>query len=166
MSRYFTAMWLSLHWRKIFKSYLLIVQFNWLSWNGMECHFLMLQKIPSQYLPKCESCYDFHTSRFATSVATDPFTHPPRTIWWENLQTFSSAFYARKMFDFRFRFHWGLFLRVQLTVNQHYSSGNGLAPNRRQAITWPILTQLIDAHLCGTRRDGLKLFYKTQISSK
>ena len=34
----------------------------------------MLQKIPSQYFPKCESCYDFHTSRFAT----DPLTHLPR----------------------------------------------------------------------------------------
>ena len=44
----------------------------------MECHFLMLQKIPWQYLPKCESCYDFHTSIFATSVATDPLTHLPR----------------------------------------------------------------------------------------
>ena len=41
-------------------------------------HFLMLQKIPSQYLTKCESCYDFHTSQFATSVATDPLTHLPR----------------------------------------------------------------------------------------
>ena len=62
------------------------------------------------------------------------------------------------MFEFQLRFHWGLFLRVQLKVNQHYSSGNGLAPNRRQAITWSILTQLIDAHLRDTRRDGLKLF--------
>ena len=78
MSRYSTARRLSLHWRKIFKSYLLIVQFNWLLWNGMECHFLMLQKIPSQYLPKWESCYDFDTSRFATSVASDPLTHLPR----------------------------------------------------------------------------------------
>ena len=33
--------------------------------------------------------------------------------------TRSSAFSWMKMFEFRLRFHWSLFLRVQLTITQH-----------------------------------------------
>ena len=50
-------------------------------------------------------------------------------------RTFSNAFSLMKMFEFQLKFHWGLFLRVQLTTNEHWL-GNGLAPNRWQAITW------------------------------
>ena len=35
--------------------------------------------------------------------------------------TFSSAFSWMKMFEFRLKFHWSLFLRVQLTTFQHWS---------------------------------------------
>ena len=34
--------------------------------------------------------------------------------------TFWSAFSWMKMFDFRLKFHWSLFLRVQLTIFQHW----------------------------------------------
>ena len=34
--------------------------------------------------------------------------------------TFSNAFSGRKMYDFRFGFQWSLFLRVQLTLFQHW----------------------------------------------
>ena len=34
--------------------------------------------------------------------------------------TFSSAFSSMKMLEFRLRFHWSLFLRVQLTIIQHW----------------------------------------------
>ena len=34
--------------------------------------------------------------------------------------TFSSAFCWTKMFEFRIKFHWSLFLRVQLTIFQHW----------------------------------------------
>ena len=39
------------------------------------------------------------------------------------------------MIAFRLKFDWNLLPRVPLTINQH-CLGNGLAPNRRQAITW------------------------------
>ena len=42
--------------------------------------------------------------------------------------------FMMKMIEFRFKFHWNLFPGVQLIIWQH--SGNGLAPKRRQAITW------------------------------
>ena len=35
-------------------------------------------------------------------------------------QTFSSAFSWMKMFEFGLKFHWSLFLRVQLTIFQHW----------------------------------------------
>ena len=50
--------------------------------------------------------------------------------------TFSNAFSWIKMYEFRVRIHLSLFLSVQLTTRQHWFSGNGLAPNRRQAISW------------------------------
>ena len=34
--------------------------------------------------------------------------------------TFSNAFSCMKMFEFRLKFHWSLFLRVQLTIFQHW----------------------------------------------
>ena len=34
--------------------------------------------------------------------------------------TFGSAFSWMKMFEFRLKFHWSLFLRVQLTIFQHW----------------------------------------------
>ena len=35
-------------------------------------------------------------------------------------KTFSSAFCRTKIFEFRLNFHWSLFLRVQLTIFQHW----------------------------------------------
>ena len=34
--------------------------------------------------------------------------------------TFSNGFSSMKMFEFRFKFHWSLFERVQLTIFQHW----------------------------------------------
>ena len=42
-----------------------------------------------------------------------------------------NAFYWTKMYGFRLTFHWILFLTFKLT-----GADNGLAPTRRQAITW------------------------------
>ena len=50
---------------------------------------------------------------------------------------FSDAFSWMKSFILWLKFHWSLFLRVQLTINQRgFFLDNGLAPNRRQAIIW------------------------------
>ena len=40
-----------------------------------------------------------------------------------------------KILEFWFNFHLSLFIRIQLTINEH-CLGNGLSPVRRQAITW------------------------------
>ena len=60
--------------------------------------------------------------------------------------TFSSAFSWMKMLEFRLKFHWSLFLRVQLN---HFSIGsdNGLSPSRRQAIIWTNYDYFTDAYM-------------------
>ena len=43
------------------------------------------------------------------------------TLWRQsNEETFSNVFSSMKMSAFQFRFHWSLFLRVQLTIFQHW----------------------------------------------
>ena len=60
----------------------------------------------------------------------------------------SDAFSWIESFVFWLKFHWSLFLRVQLTINQQWFN-NGLAPNRWQAIIW---TNADPIHwgICGT----------------
>ena len=51
--------------------------------------------------------------------------------------TLLNAFSWMKLLEFRLRFYWSLFIRVQLTIIQHwFRYCNGLAPVRRQAIIW------------------------------
>ena len=65
----------------------------------------------------------------------------PLTHWgWDKMAdisqtTFSNIFSSIKMCQFWLKFHWSLFLRVQLT-NSSIVSDNGLAPSKRQAIIW------------------------------
>ena len=49
---------------------------------------------------------------------------------------FSNAFSWMKMFEFRLRFHWSLFPRVQLTIFHDWAS------SRRQAIIWTMMVSL------------------------
>ena len=65
---------------------------------------------------------------FLTQWGRDKMDAISQTIFW-------SAFSWMKMFEFRLKFHWSLFLRVQLTIFQ-LGLDNGLAPIRRQAIIW------------------------------
>ena len=41
-----------------------------------------------------------------------------------------------KMYELWLKFHWSLFLEVQLTIFQHWLRLNGFAPTRQQAIIW------------------------------
>ena len=64
--------------------------------------------------------------------------------------TFSIAFSWIKMYVFRLKFHWSLFLRVQLTWSS-IGSDNGLAPSRLQAIIWTNGGYFTDAYICVAR---------------
>ena len=49
-----------------------------------------------------------------------PLTHWVRDKMAASLQTtFSNAFFSMKMFEFWLKFHWNMFLRVQLTISEH-----------------------------------------------
>ena len=60
--------------------------------------------------------------------------------------TLSHAYSWKKMLEFRLKFHWSSFLRVQLTIF-HQGSDNGLAPTRRQAIIWSNDGKFTDAYM-------------------
>ena len=63
------------------------------------------------------------------------------------------------MFEFRLKFHWSLFLRVQLAIFSEFKfqiqiqfiqingSDNGLAPSRLQAIIWTNDGKFTDAYM-------------------
>ena len=86
-----------------------------------------------------------HLEWSVTSVMDLRLTHWGRDKMAAIFQTTSSnAFSWMKVYEFRLRFHWSLFLRVQLTVFQHW---NGLAPARRQAIIWSNAGLFIDAYM-------------------
>ena len=49
-----------------------------------------------------------------------PLTHKGQDKMAAGLQTtFSNAFFSMKMFEFRLKFHWSMFLRAQLTISEH-----------------------------------------------
>ena len=54
-----------------------------------------------------------------------------------------------KMYEFRIKFQWILFLGVKLAIFQHWfiGSDNGLAPDRRQAIIWTNDGKYVDAYM-------------------
>ena len=59
--------------------------------------------------------------RKVSSVSIETLTHQGRDKMDAISQTtFSNAFSWMKMYQFRLRFHWSLFPRVQLTIFQHW----------------------------------------------
>ena len=54
--------------------------------------------------------------RHMVSLGRNELTHWGRDKW----PPFSNAFSWMKMYQIRFRFHWSLFLRFELTISQHW----------------------------------------------
>ena len=73
------------------------------------------------------SCHGIHVQCLQNYVSTLAFTDVSYLTHWGrdkmdaiSQTTFSSAFLWMKMFEFRLKFHWSLFPRVQSTINQHW----------------------------------------------
>ena len=60
-----------------------------------------------------QQMYIYHNSYTLTHWGRDEMNAIMQT-------TFSSAFFWKKMFEFRLKFHWSLLLRVQITIFQHW----------------------------------------------
>ena len=74
------------------------------------------------------------------------------------LAAFSNAFSSMKMYEFRLKFHWSLFLRVQLTISP------GDKP-RRQAIIWNNAGWFTDAYASlGLNESTIALITMTVVS--
>ena len=69
--------------------------------------------------------------------------------------TSSSAFSWMKMFEFRWKFQWSLFLRVQLTIFQHWIMA-WCRPGDKP-LSEPMMVSLT-THICVTRPQWVKIF--------
>ena len=88
------------------------------------CKIGLLNNNAVMIVDKCLSCLEW--GGLLTHLALDKMATILQT-------TFSDAFSWMKSFVLWLKFHWSLFVRVQLTITQHCLD-NGLAPNRPQAI--------------------------------
>ena len=65
-------------------------------------------------------------------------------------QTFSNAFPGMKMFEFQLRFHWSLFLKVQLTKFCHLLKKMAWCRSGNKPLSEPMLVSSL-THICVTR---------------
>ena len=93
-----------------------------------------------------------------TITVYDPLTHWGR----DNMaaifrMSFWNGFSWMKIYEFRLKFHWSLFLGVQLTIFQHWfrTSDNGSALTRQQIIIWTNDVRL-SMHICITQPQWVK----------
>ena len=69
----------------------------------------------------CTTKFQSYPGLLKWEPSKQPLTHWGRDEMDALTQTaFSSAFFWKKMFDFRLKFHWSLFLSVQSTIFQHW----------------------------------------------
>ena len=77
---------------------------------------LVMQHISVQYLP----CIAVLLALFAPTNSPPPPPPPPDKIAAPSETIFSDAFSWMKSFKFWLKFHWDFFLKVQLTITQHW----------------------------------------------
>ena len=82
------------------------------------------------------ACHQFHAKFLPVN------TLRPRQNGRHFADDILSAFSWMKMFEFRLKFHWSLFLKYS-----SIGSDNGLAPTRRQAIIWTNDGEITDAYM-------------------
>ena len=86
----------------------------------------MLIKAFAPYLSKNNKIYPMKYAHGFLMLCFAVVILPSLTHWGRDKMaaifqtTFSNAFSWMKMFEFRLRFHWSLFPRVQLTIFQHW----------------------------------------------
>ena len=85
------------------------------------------------------------------SVTGTTITSPLDNLAGKSQTTFSNAFSSIKMFEFQLKIHWSLFIRVQLTISQHwfrYWVGAEKAASYYLNQWWPSSL----THICGTKQ--------------
>ena len=82
-------------------------RYTWHAYNKQHFHPMMSFKIA------CEISWNRVTLRLLTHSNRDEIDNISQT-------TFSNVFSSMKMFELRLKFHWSLFLRVQLPIFQHW----------------------------------------------
>ena len=91
---------------------------NWGTWVLI---YILPTRVVHDFQSRC-SLFPRHVPRTTESSGCWRWTHWGRYKIDAILQTtFSNAISLIKMFEFRLKFHWSLFLRGQLTIFQHWS---------------------------------------------
>ena len=88
---------------------------------GVTAIYYLDQANNCQFLLWCPSDIIMHSCSYIPP-GFNIITLRPRQIAAISQTTFSSEFSWIKMYDFRLRFHWSLFLRFELTILQHWFS--------------------------------------------
>ena len=102
---------------------------HWVSTNDYWQNWIYTKIIVFRHLTiiTVSKYYRFHDKNFlgnhkctASHYMINLLTHWDRDKMADIFQTiFSNVFSSIKMFEFRLRFHWNLFLRFELTISQH-----------------------------------------------
>ena len=118
----------------VFKAH---TKFKHFSSHGFNCKYFSICCTPCY----CWYSIDLYIYMYIDRVLTATRQLWPLTQWGRNKiatvfqAAFSNAFSWMKIFVFWLKFHWRLFLRIQMTKDST-DSDNSLAMNRQQAITW------------------------------
>ena len=120
------AFWFEFRWSLFLKVQLTISQHWFRYWLGIE-------QATSHYLNQCLPssltyiCGNNGRVNMGNSPGYRPLWNMVCLTYWGrdkmdaiSQTTFSSAFYWMKMYELRLKIHWSLFLRVQLTIFQHW----------------------------------------------
>ena len=78
---------------------------------------------------------------------------------------FSNAFSWMKMYEFRLKFHWSLFLRVQLTISQYWFRYNQYSPVGSKPLSEPMMVSL-PTHICVTRPQWVNAYCFSLLHAK
>ena len=97
----------------------------WWIWINTSCEFIMNDYITTTKQSTTKPCAYFLGYTVGWWMMSCWPNHLLTHWGWHNMAdifqtTFSTAFCWMKMYEFRLRFHWNLFLRIQLTIFQHW----------------------------------------------
>ena len=114
------------------KQYMFMQMFTWMQWSGCPSHNMIFQDF-------------FNTLRHWDKMDTI------------SQMTFSNAFSWKKMFEYRLKFQWSLFLRVQLTISQALVQIMAWRRPGDKPLSEPMMARL-PMHICFTRPQWIKPF--------
>ena len=92
--------------------------YKWITWNYLHWYYANFCGIALEMIRS--TCRRYENCMGMTKQSLQVWNWGRDKVDAISQTTFSSAFSWMKMFELRLKFHWSLFLRVQLTIFQHW----------------------------------------------